>query len=441
MRGHSNHELRTPPKFWAAIHTSRPQNATSYRLKSLDGNRYFPPHEQPAALCAGRLMVGIQDLVAGTYEIVYYRDPANLESVLQTPDDRDPPLVQISQDAVVVSPVDFAVREQRQWQKYEHRELVQRRETATTKQIEALTANAIERDAALTATMKQFADLQMQLMAMQQTLLANSEKQTEALTKNFLALTETAAQKISQIKTDNLFSFLTEGARQIGTIAHAKVASGSESPSERRLREDAPRPALEGRRTAEPAEGKRRTQDAPPSPPSFPSSLPTAGAAATGTRRLPSVEIDWIDVCERQMDAPCERSPAAMPEAEPAEVAPLAARDASDAPSAALATVPDELRELVAQVPALHGLLASLGIVRDEALEKPAEWSYSWAWHAIKRRISRLTDSSIAILLSSFDNALGFLRELADLATPPPDLDEVAGVSQRTTTPSYRSLP
>jgi hypothetical protein len=62
-------------------------------------------------------------------------------------------------------------------------------------------------------------------------------------------------------------------------------------------------------------------------------------------------------------------------------------------------------------------------------LTELADWSYRWAWQAIKRRIARLSDSSIAWLLSSFDNALGFLRELADLATPPPNPDAAEGVS------------
>ena len=67
-------------------------------------------------------------------------------------------------------------------------------------------------------------------------------------------------------------------------------------------------------------------------------------------------------------------------------------------------------------------MLAALGIVDDE-IERPAEWSYSWAWDAIRRRIANLSDTSIAWLLSSFDNASGSLRQLADLATPPPDRD------------------
>ena len=101
----------------------------------------------------------------------------------------------------------------------------------------------------------------------------------------------------------------------------------------------------------------------------------------------------------------------------------------SAAPCVSLAPVPDEISALVEQVPELRSLFASLGLVRGEAIEKPADWSYGWAWRAIKRRIASLSDTSIAWLLSSVDNALGFLRELAELATPSPDLNASEGVS------------
>jgi hypothetical protein len=428
MSNKSLNVVSPPPTFRAAISSSRPPDATSYRLKNLEGDEYFPSLEQPAALCSPRQLQGIPNLVAGTYEILYYRDPADAESLIPTAKDRDPPTLQISQDAVLITPADYEIRELRRWQQYEQRELSQRRQNAGVKQIEALTSNAIERDAAMTQTFVKLGELQAQMMTLHQTLIGNIEKQTEAHNQSLLSIAETSREAIGKIKTDNVYSVVSEAIKQLGTVLHAKVASDGEPTRERRLRgQVTARPALEGRRGGEPSEGKRRNQDDPPSlPPAAPPSSPAASAGASA-KPLPVVEIDWLDVCDRQLDPQVE--PAALPAAAPAVPAPFSEREESAPACPPLTAVPDEINALVAQVPELEALLASLGIVTSEVIVKPADWSYRWAWQAIKRRIARLSDSSIAWLLSSVDNALGFLRELADLATPPPNLDEAEGAS------------
>ncbi|MBL9002745.1 MAG: hypothetical protein JNJ46_00795 [Myxococcales bacterium] len=48
-----------------------------------------------------------------------------------------------------------------------------------------------------------------------------------------------------------------------------------------------------------------------------------------------------------------------------------------------------------------------------------SEWSPAWAVRNIKERIASLSEVSISWLLSSWQNALSYLRELADIARPP----------------------
>ena len=438
MKSHlTNSGFRPAPQFSAAIVAARPDSATSYRLKSVDTGRYFPPHDQSACPCSSSYVKTPSDLVAGTYEVVYYREPGNPDTVLTQPENRDPPTIQVSQDAVLLSPADFELVEQRRWQAYEQRELGLRHKDALVRHIEQLTkvnteltSNAIERDAALTDLLKKFTDLQTSLTTLQESLITGFTKQTDAVGKNLVTVVETAQQSVSKIKTDNAFSLGTEVVKSIGAVLQAKVAADAESPRERRLRnQEPPRAAIEGRRGGEASETKAaRKSDEPPPPPA--PSPPPATKPATAAKPLPIVEIDWLDACDRSADEPPPVQHIV------ADVAPAslygdahAADDSADsaAPCVALAPVPDEISALVEQVPELKSLFASLGLVRDEVSEKPADWSYGWAWRAIKRRIASLSDTSIAWLLSSVDNALGFLRELAELATPPPDLSALEG--------------
>lgn len=454
MNSHlTNSGFRPAPQFSAAIVAARPDSATSYRLKSVDTGRYFPPHDQSACPCSSSYVKTPSELVAGTYEVVYYREPGNPDTVLTQPENRDPPTIQVSQDAVLLSPADFELVEQRRWQAYEQRELGLRHKDALVRHIEQLTkvnteltSNAIERDAALTDLLKKFTDLQTSLTTLQESLITGFTKQTDAVGKNLVTVVETAQQSISKIKTDNAFSLGTEVVKSIGAVLQAKVAADAESPRERRLRhQEPPRAAIEGRRGGE-AEADRasdeppRPPSLPPSPPKLPPPPPMASAAAAkpfsmGPARRDAatwttVEIDWLQVCDRSADEP-PPVPHIVEDAAPASLYRDAhtADDSADspAPCAALAPVPDEISALVEQVPELKSLFASLGLVRDEVSEKPADWSYGWAWRAIKRRIASLSDTSIAWLLSSVDNALGFLRELAELATPPPDLSALEG--------------
>ncbi len=155
------------------------------------------------------------------------------------------------------------------------------------------------------------------------------------------------------------------------------------------------------------------------------SGLASAERAPPRAAALPAQYIDWLEVCESELEPLPTVAPApAVAEAEPAAWRYAAAsHDAACADGDAASTLPAGIGALMAQVPGLEDLLASLGIAPAPAIERPADWSYRWAWQAIKRRIARLNDSSIAWLLSNVDEALAFLRELADLATPPKALE------------------
>ena len=101
--------------------------------------------------------------------------------------------------------------------------------------------------------------------------------------------------------------------------------------------------------------------------------------------------------------------PAPAPLATVADVAATATSETAAPDPAALPDLPPALREL----------LSMMGIAPPVVRPRPAVWSPAWAVRQIKERIASLSEVSIAWLLSSWKNALGFLRELADIARPP----------------------
>lgn len=356
------------------------------------------------------------------------------------PDGREPPTLQITQDTVLLTPAEHEIAELRRWQEHEknevkgrHRESMARTIESLTSVNERLTQNAIERDAAMTELMVKFAGLQAQIATAQASMISGYDAQGESLRKNFVAFSDTAQEAMKKIKTDNPYSLGTEVVKSVTSIYQSSINARAESRLDRRLRTSEPHGALEGRRQSERDEAKPRSRpEEPPPPPPPPVSSASPPAAPSPAAKSLTVEIDWLEVYDDSSDegeAPASPSPAARM-AETQEPAAMivdeepAARIPDEQPAAqtsvALAALPEEITDLVSQVPELERLLAALGIVDDE-IERPAEWSYSWAWDAIRRRIANLSDTSIAWLLSSFDNALGFLKQLADLATPPPD--------------------
>jgi len=348
---------------------------------------------------------------------------------------REPPILQVSQDTVLVTPAEHEIAELRRWQEHEKNEVKGRHRESMAKTIESLTSvnerltqNAIERDAAMTELMVKFAGLQAQIATAQASMISGYDAQGESLRKNFVAFSDTAQEAMKKIKTDNPYSLGTEVVKSVTSIYQSSINARAESRLDRRLRTSEPHGALEGRRQSERDEAKPRSRpEEPPPPPPPPVSSASPPAAPSPAAKSLTVEIDWLEVYDASPDssdegeAPTSPSPAArMSETEEA-AAMIADEEHAVQTSVALATLPEEITDLVSQVPELERLLASLGIVPDEQEERPAEWSYSWAWDAIRRRIANLSDTSIAWLLSSFDNALGFLKQLADLATPPPD--------------------
>lgn len=335
---------------------------------------------------------------------------------------------------MLLTPAEHEIAELRRWQAYEKQEVKGRHKESLVRSVESLTSvnerltqNAIERDAAVTDLMVKFMALTGQIAEAQTNMISGFDAQGESLRNNFAKFSDTAREAMAKIKTDNLYSLGTEALKQVGAIVQTRINAEAESPRDRRLRTSEPSRALEGRRHSERDEEKPRNKpdEPPPPPPPPPVSSAAPPAAPAAVAKSLSVEIDWLTVYDAVADgAEQGEAPASPPAARMAETEEPAARIADEEPAAptsvALATLPEEITDLVSQVPELEQLLAALGIVDDE-VERPAEWSYSWAWGAIRRRIANLSDASIAWLLSSFDNALMFVRQLADLATPPPD--------------------
>ena len=360
--------------------------------------------------------------------------------MLPWPEGREPPTLQITQDTVLLTPAEHEIAELRRWQAYEKQEVKGRHKESLVRSVESLTAvnerltqNAIERDAAMTELMVKFAGLQAQIATAQASMISGYDAQGESLRKNFVAFSDTAQEAMKKIKTDNPYSLGTEVVKSVTSIYQTSINARAESRLDRRLRTSEPHGALEGRRQSERDEPKPRSRPEEPPPPPPPPPPPAVSSASPPAAPSPAaksltVEIDWLEVYDASPDSSDEGEASASPSpaARMAGTEEPAARIPDEQPAAqtsvALAALPEEITDLVSQVPELECLLAALGIVDDE-IERPAEWSYSWAWDAIRRRIANLSDTSIAWLLSSFDNALGFLRQLADLATPPPDRD------------------
>lgn len=424
-------DLPSPPRVAAPIAAARPQQASGYRLKCIETARYFPPLEQAAAHCTSAFVKPIADLVTGMYEVVYYREPANPDTVIDPPVGCERPILQVSQDAVVLTAADYETQGLRGRQSLERREDVSRGTDKMARDIELLTRvnerltkAATERDQAQLELMVKFAALQQQMNTSQAALVQCFDNQTASLNRNLVAFSDTAIETLGKIPTDNLYSLGREVIRMIVPLVNAKLAADAKARRARLPRDqESAGSGIVGRpEHAEHApQAHPRYSEAPPLP-----ALTTARAPAVPVR-VPveprAIEIDWLEVCGRCSDELAESVPYAnragdeeAPAMEPIDAMP------SPMPPSALEVVPEEIRDLASQIPELERLLASLGVVSNETVERPEDWSYTWAWDAIRRRIAQLSDTSIAWILSSSDNALGFLRQLAELATPPPEM-------------------
>jgi len=306
--------------------------------------------------------------------------------------------------------------------------------------ISRLNANAIERDLSLTKTLAAISDAQARLSDLQARFAQQLSTSSEAQSENLLKSTQAIGQALSTAKTDNLATVGSEIARQVGGIAQLLInnsaqarGAGGGMTREARLRPaEEPRALSAGKEAAK--DGKvPKAHDNPPALPALPPlSAPPTTAATTSTTAvsLPAdVLIDWDEVCRVSVDpalltgpgseAVPEAALAFGPEAAP-EVAPEAAPEVEPAGPHALgfpALAEDDLAALV-ETPGLREIFSALGLPMPPQ-RRTEPWSVAWAAREIKRRVFTLSESSIAWMLSSVENFVGFLRELGDIARPP----------------------
>ncbi len=430
------------PMIQSVVDRNRPSEGTYYRLMAEDG-RLIPRPDQPAACCFGHIDVppGVE---SGVFVIHYYTDPLKLDSEVRLVDDEPPPSLVVEGGAVIVSPMAWEERETAIQQRVERRDIEnQRRSTLMNNLIQLtdvickLNANSIERDHSLTKTLAAIADAQARLSEQQAKFAQHMASSTEAQSENLVKSTQAIGQALSTAKTDNLATVGSEIARQVGGIAQllitnaAQARGGGGMVREARLRPaDEPRALSAGKEAGK--DGKApKAPDAPPPPPASPT---TAAKMATASASLPAdVLIDWDEVCRVSVETALpavpgfEAAPGAAPEAAPLvapEVAPLVSAEVEpEVEPVGLhalgfpALAGDDLAALV-EAPGLRDLLLSLGLPMPPR-RRTEPWSVAWAAREIKRRVFTLSESSIAWMLSSVENFVGFLRELGDIARPP----------------------
>lgn len=425
------------PMIQSVVDRNRPSQGTYYRLMAEDG-RLIPRPDEPAACCFGHIDVppGVE---SGVFVIHYYTDPLKLDSEVRLVDDEPPPSLVVEGGAVIVSPMAWEERETAIQQRVERRDIEnQRRSTLMNNLIQLtdvickLNANSIERDHSLTKTLAAIADAQARLSEQQAKFAQHMASSTEAQSENLVKSTQAIGQALSTAKTDNLATVGSEIARQVGGIAQLLITNAAQARGGGMVREARLRPTDEPRALSAGKEAGKdgKAPKAPDDPPPPPASPTTAATRVTAAASLPAdVLIDWDEVCRVSVD------PALLtvPDSEAApDVAPLVSPDAAPLVSPdgepevepgglhALgfpALAGDDLAALV-EAPGLRDLLLSLGLPMPPQ-RRTEPWSVAWAAREIKRRVFTLSESSIAWMLSSVDNFVGFLRELGDIARPP----------------------
>lgn len=434
------------PMIQSVVDRNRPSEGTYYRLMAEDG-RLIPRPDQPAACCFGHIDVppGVE---SGVFVIHYYTDPLKLDSEVRLVDDEPPPSLVVEGGAVIVSPMAWEERETAIQQRVERRDIENQRRSTLMNNLMQLTdvicklnANSIERDHSLTKTLAAIADAQARLSEQQAKFAQHMTSSTEAQSENLVKSTQAIGQALSTAKTDNLATVGSEIARQVGGIAQLLITNSAQARGagggmvrEARLRPTEEPRALSAAKEAGKDGKAPKAPDDPPPPPAPPT---PAAARATASSLPADVLIDWDEVCRVSVDPALLAVPGseAAPEVALAlgpEVAPDAAADA--APLVAADAAPevergglhalgfpalagDELAALV-EAPGLRDLFSALGLPMPPQ-RRTEPWSVAWAAREIKRRVFTLSESSIAWMLSSVDNFVGFLRELGDIARPP----------------------
>ena len=426
------------PMIQSVVDRNRPIEGMYYRLMAEDG-RLIPRPHQPAACCFGHIDVppGVE---SGVFVIHYYTDPLKLDSEVRLVDDEPPPSLVVEGGAVIVSPMAWEERETAIQQRVERRDIEnQRRSTLMnnlvqfTDVISKLNANAIERDHSLTKTLAAISDAQTRLSDLQARFAQQLSTSSEAQSENLLKSTQAIGQALSTAKTDNLATVGSEIARQVGGIAHLLITNSAQARGagggmarEARLRPAEERRALSAGKEAAKDAKAPKAHDNPPALPPLQAPPTTTATTSTTAVSLPAdVLIDWDEVCRVSVEPALLTVPASEAVSEVAlavgpEAAPEAAPEVEPAGSHALgfpALAEDDLAALV-ETPGLREMFSALGLPMPPR-RRTEPWSVAWAAREIKRRVFTLSESSIAWMLSSVENFVGFLQELGDIARPP----------------------
>jgi len=393
-------------------------------LRNLDSGDLLPPEGKAARICAEHLVESPEGLSVGTWQILYYRAALDTASEVPPANGERSPTVVYGADGVLLTPADWERTEEAKNLHLERRDLSVRRETALTRTIEAqgtalerLSSHLIERDGAITENQIAMNKLQIEMLGFMREMINQGKASTDAQSEALVTAAKRIAEATNTLKTDNLASVGIELIKQTSTIVQAFAPSRQAGAA---LKESKPRslereptgPAAKLPPLPPPEKAKPKPPEDPPPPP----------AARQAVRDLPSeIVIAWDDLFNSaELTASAEEAdpaPAHVADAEPTP-APLAtvADAAATATSETAAANPAALPDLP---PALSQLLGMMGLAPPVVRPRPAVWSPAWAVRQIKERIASLSEVSIAWLLSSWKNALGFLRELADLARPP----------------------
>ena len=413
-----------PHEFLPVVKHYAPTEARFYRLRNLDSGELLPPESVSARICTEQHVESPEGLSVGTWQILYYRGAFDTASEISPPNGERSPTVVYGADGVLLTPADWERTEEAKHFPLERRDLSIRRETALTRTIEAqgtalerLSSHLIERDGAITENQIAMNKLQIEMLGFMREMINQGKASTDAQSEALVTAAKRIAEATNTLKTDNLASVGIELIKQTSTIVQAFAPSRQAGAA---LKESKPRslereptgPAAKLPPLPPPEKAKPKPPEDPPPPP----------AARQAVRDLPSeIVIAWDDLFNSaELTASAEEAepaPAHVADAEPTP-APLAtvADAAATATSETAAANPAALPDLP---PALSQLLGMMGLAPPVVRPRPAVWSPAWAVRQIKERIASLSEVSIAWLLSSWKNALGFLRELADLARPP----------------------
>ena len=283
-------------------------------------------------------------------------------------------------------------------------------------------------DHSLTKTLAAIADAQARLSEQQAKFAQHMTSSTEAQSENLVKSTQAIGQALSTAKTDNLATVGSEIARQVGGIAQLLITNAAQARA-RAVAWCARRGCARRRSRAHRRRRKRRARMV-----KRPRRLTThrprrlrrrrTATRATGSSLPADVLIDWDEVCRVSVEP-------ALPALPGSEAAPRLrrgrarvcarwrARGRARWPACAGISGAgwDELAAFV-EAPGLRDLFSALGLPMPPQ-RRTEPWSVAWAAREIKRRVFTLSESSIAWMLSSVDNFVGFLRELGDIARPP----------------------